>query len=191
MVSSQFIHKFKRLTIRSFLSLIGYYGLAYWLPNSHLPIIGVFFRKIRYFFVKGIFKKCGKSVNINRKVYFGLGLGIEIGDYSGIGANSHVPDNTIIGQDVMIGPNLYIFSFNHATNKTDIPMRMQGRAEKKQTIIEDDIWIGQNVTFTPGRHVKKGCIIGACTLLCKDFPEYAVIGGNPARLLKMRINKID
>lgn len=179
-------HNKRKIGIISFISLIGYYAFAYWLPDSHLPLIGGVFKNIRAFFVKGIFKKCGKHVNINRKVYFRLGTSIEIGDYSGIGANSNIPDGTIIGRDVMIGPNLYVFGFNHATARTDVPMREQGQAERKQTIIEDDVWIGQDVTFTPGRYVKRGSIVGACTLLCKDFPEYSVIGGNPSRILKMR-----
>ena len=60
--------------------------------------------------------------------------------------------------------------------------------EKKTTIIEDDVWIGQNVYITPGRHIKKGTIIGACCLLCKDFPEYSVVGGNPSKLIKSRLS---
>ena len=58
-------------------------------------------------------------------------------------------------------------------------MLNQGYYKNKRTIIEDDIWIGREVTFTPGRIVKRLSIIGACTLLCKDFPEYLIIGGNP------------
>ena len=68
------------------------------------------------------------------------------------------------------------------TFQTDIPMISQGYSEPKQTIIEDDVWIGRNVTFTPGRHVAKGSIVAACTVLCKDFPAYSIIGGNPCLL---------
>ena len=65
-------------------------------------------------------------------------------------------------------------------------MISQGYSEPKQTIIEDDVWIGRNVTFTPRRHVAKGSIVAACTVLCKDFPAYSIIGGNPSKLIKNR-----
>lgn len=40
--------------------------------------------------------------------------------------------------------------------------------------------------MTPGRHVKEGTIVGACAVLTKDFEPYSVVGGNPAKLIKMR-----
>ena len=58
--------------------------------------------------------------------------------------------------------------------------------ENVQTIIEDDVWIGMNVLMTPGRHIRTGSIVGAGCLLCKDFPEYSIIGGNPSKLIKTR-----
>ena len=90
----------------------------------------------------------------------------------------------------MMGPNVYILFKNHSFDRTDIPMRLQGYVKLNNvTVIEDDCWIGRNVTMTPGRHVSKGSIIGACSLVSKDFPEYSVIGGNPAKLIKMRKNE--
>ena len=128
----------------------------------------------------------GNNVNVERGAHFGLGLDVEIGDNSGIGINCRVTDNIKIGSDVMMGPNCYFFSQNHRFDRTDIPMWQQGFSEKKQTVIEDDVWLGQGVTFTPGRHVAKGTVIGACTLMCKDFPAYSVVGGNPSKLIRTR-----
>ena len=65
-------------------------------------------------------------------------------------------------------------------------MQEQGYTPPRQTIIGDDVWIGRQVTMTPGRTISKGSVIGACCLLCKDFPEYSVIGGNPSKLIKNR-----
>ena len=67
---------------------------------------------IRYALCKHIFKKCGKHVNIERKVFFASGIDIEIGDYSGIGINAHIPNGTIIGDYVMMGPNCFILDVN-------------------------------------------------------------------------------
>lgn len=86
----------------------------------------------------------------------------------------------------MMGPNCYILNRNHAFERLDIPMIDQGYTEKKQAIIENDVWIGRNVTFTPGRHVKAHSIIAAGCVLCKDFPEYSIVGGNPSKLIRSR-----
>ena len=123
---------------------------------------------------------------MERGAHFGSGRDIEIGDNSGIGINACIPSNTIIGQDVMMGPNCYILANNHAFDRTDIPMSQQGFTEREQAIIEDDVWIGRDVTMTPGRKIKRGSIIAACAVLTKDFPEYSIVGGNPAKLIKSR-----
>lgn len=161
-----------------------YYGLARWLPQT-----GRFFNMggiIRRILCKGIFKKCGKNVNIERGACFGSGVNIEIGDYSGIGLNAYIPGDTIIGKYVMMGPNCIIFQSNHKTDDISTPMMFQGMTERKQTVIGDDVWIGQNVTMTPGRRIEDGTIIAAGCVLTKDFPAYSVVGGNPSKLIKKR-----
>lgn len=138
---------------------------------------------------KRIFKSCGINVNIERGACFGSGRLVEIGNNSGLGINSMVPSDIKIGNDVMIGPNCYILSQNHRIDDVTIPMNQQGFVKKGRTVIDDDVWIGRNVTFTPGRHIAKGSVIGACCLLCKDFPEYSIVGGNPSKLIRNRLNK--
>ena len=140
-------------------------------------MIGVISKNIRGACCKLIFKKCGKNINIERRVYFGNGKDIEIGDNSGIGSYSCIPPDTKIGKNVMIGPNLYILAKNHRIDRTDVPMIKQGMTESKRCVIDDDVWIGRNVTMTPGRHVYEGSVIGACCVLTKDFPKYSVVGG--------------
>jgi len=57
---------------------------------------------------------------------------------------------------------------------------------KGDTIIGNDVWIGQNVTVMPGVHVGDGAIIAANSVVTKDIPAYHVAGGNPCRILKKR-----
>ena len=172
-------------SVTQLVSLGVYYLFAQYLPASYSRCSG---KKIRYFLCKRIFKSCGCNVNIERKAHFGSGRNVEIGDNSGLGINCNVPSNIKIGNNVMMGPNCFVIKYNHAFNRTDIPMNEQGfqTSENVQTIIEDDVWIGMNVLMTPGRHIKTGCIIGAGCLLCKDFPEYSIIGGNPSKLIRYR-----
>lgn len=179
------------LKVQALVCLGLYYGFARHLPAS-FGLFGKPSKWIRYQLAKRIFKKCGKGVNIERGASFGSGRDIEIGNNSGIGRNCSIPSNTIIGKDVMMGPNCFIIRYNHAYDRTDIPMRKQGYQShgNVQTVIEDDVWIGMNVLMTPGRHISKGSIIAGGTLLCKDFPAYSVIGGNPSRIIKSRINHL-
>lgn len=134
-----------------------------------------------------IFKKCGKKVNIERKANLGCGFDIEIGYHSGLGLNCCVPSDTIIGDHVNMAPNRYILAQNHKIDRTNITMQAQGSTSTRQTIIGDDVWIGRNVTMTPGRTIRKGTVIGACCLLYNDFPEYSIVGGNPSKLIRSRL----
>jgi maltose O-acetyltransferase len=55
--------------------------------------------------------------------------------------------------------------------------------------IDDDVWIGARAMILPGcKHIGKGVIIGAGSVVTKDIPDYAIVGGNPARVIKYRIN---
>lgn len=181
--------RLKWANTHKFIALIFYYGIFRYLPNSSFPIFGGVACRLRRLCGKIIFKKCGKKVNIERGAVFGCGFDIEIGDRSGIGINAHIPSDTIIGDNVNMGPEVYILSRNHRIDRTDIIMQAQGYCPEKQTIIGDDVWIGRQVTMTPGRKIAKGSVIGAGCLLCKDFPEYSVVGGNPSRLIRNRLDK--
>lgn len=173
------------------LFLILYYCFFRYLPSSNfcIRIVGKFSMKLRLWCCKHIFEYCGKNVNIQRLANFGNGIHIRIGDNSGLGINCSVPNNIVIGKNVMMGPNCFVLLQNHKTERTDIPMIQQGMTEPKQTIIEDDVWIGRDVLITPGRYIKKGSIIAGACVLCKNFPEYSVVGGNPSRLIKSRLCK--
>ncbi|MBO5806373.1 MAG: acyltransferase [Tidjanibacter sp.] len=167
--------------------LVLYYCFARFLPTSYTPIVGKPSKWIRYQLCRNIFAKCGKNVNIERGAFFGRGSLIEIGDNSGMGVNCHLPSNTKIGNNVMMAPNCYILNMNHAFDRTDIPMCQQGSTPPLTTIIEDDVWIGRGVMMTPGRVVKRGSVVAAGCVLCKDFPEYSIVGGNPSRFIKSRL----
>ena len=56
----------------------------------------------------------------------------------------------------------------------------------KPVHIGNDVWLGSRVTILPGVNIGNGCIIGASAVVTKDVPDYAVVGGNPAKILKYR-----
>lgn len=174
------------LPIKSIVCLALYYTIAKHLPHSGAKLVGTVSRRFRYCLVKNIFKKCGKNVNVEHGATFGSGRNIEIGDNSGIGINADIPGNTIIGNNVMMGPNCYIAYNNHIYDSIDVPMCQQGMTNPAQTVIGNDVWIGKNVSMTPGRKIGDGSVIAMGCLLCKDFPSYSIVGGNPSKLIKSR-----
>lgn len=163
-----------------------YYSIIRYLPENTTPLVGKLNKALRRAICKHIFLYCGKNVNIERGAYFASGKNIRIGNNSGLGVNCHIPNNTIIGDNVMMGPNCYIISNNHNYSDTSKPMIEQGLAHAEQTVIGNDVWIGRDVLMTPGRHIADGSIIAAGCVLCKDFPPFSIIGGNPSVLIKQR-----
>lgn len=181
-------YKKKEFRLSQIFFLALYYGIAQHLPSSSCVFgqIGRLSNWFRYYCVKHIFKKCGEHVNIERRAHFASGLDVEIGNYSGIGVNAQIPNGTIIGDYVMMGPNCFILDVNHNTSNIQVPMCQQGMTEKKITRIGNDVWIGRDVQMTPGRTISDGTIIAMAAVLTKDFPPYSIVGGNPAKIIKSR-----
>ncbi len=143
-------------------------------------------RRMRTSVGKHLFDNCKINVNIEEGANFGSGKGIAIGNNSGLGINCKVRSPLRIGNDVMMGPDVMIFTSNHETSRLDLPMRLQGSAKTKPVTISDDVWIGARVIILPGITIGKGAILGVNAVVTKDVPEYSVVGGNPARLIKLR-----
>jgi len=164
----------------------------YYLLLQYLPVGKSYNRFSKIWWIirgiacKKIFKYCGKNVHIQRKAYFGSGKEVEIGDNSGLGINCEVPSNIKIGKNVLMGPNCVVLNGNHEFKDNDIPIIEQGMRPSRRTIIEDNVWIGYGVIITPGRILKKGTIVAAGAVVTKDFPEFSIIGGNPAKIIRMR-----
>lgn len=163
-------------------------GRVIYLFAAHLPDsfcrINIGQKQLRGFCAKLILAKCGNNVNIEKGSSFSSS--VELGDNSGIGIRARINGKVVIGKDVMMGPDVCIYTKNHAFDRTDIPMNLQGVASEKQVTIDDDVWIGARVIILPGVHIGTGAVIGAGAVVTKDVPDYAVVGGNPARILKMR-----
>jgi maltose O-acetyltransferase len=175
-------------TVSRYLSLILYYSFATYLPKSNRPYAFGLTKPIRYLICKNIFDFCGKNVNIERLAYIGDGKGIYIGNNSGIGVNCKIQRNVKIGNDVMIGEDVIILTSTHKFDDCNVPMRTQGLKILPVTI-GDDVWIGSRVMILPGVKIGKGSIIGAGAVVTKDVPEYSIVGGVPAKVIRSRLKK--
>lgn len=169
--------------VKRVIGAIIYYGLARHLPPSWSGFrIGQ--QALRGFCGRLMLASCGKNVNIEQGAQFSAK--VSLGDYSGIGINASISGTCTIGSYVMMGPNVTIITRNHRFDDLDKPMMFQGFEEEKPVVIGDDVWIGERVIILPGVHIGNGSIIAAGSVVTHDVPEYAVVGGVPARVLKSR-----
>lgn len=141
-------------------------------------------KKLRGLCGKLILNHCGTNVNIEKGAQFSSE--ISLGDNSGIGVNALISSYVTIGKDVMMGPDCIILTSNHGFERTDIPMWRQASSEPRPVVIGDDVWIGARVIILPGVHVGSGSVIGAGSVVTKDVAPGSIVGGNPAKLIRMR-----
>lgn len=175
------------MKIKRTLGYVLYIIIAKHLPVSYAPF-HLFSKQIRYVCAKLMLEECGTNVNIERKATFSTRL--TIGDNSGIGINASIVGEVHIGNNVMMGPECIIYTLTHCSDRIDIPMCLQGSKADRPVFIGNDVWIGGRVTILPGIKVGSGSIIGAGSVVTKDIPSYAVVGGNPSKILKYRNEKV-
>jgi maltose O-acetyltransferase len=78
------------------------------------------------------------------------------------------------------------FKDNHRFDDPDRPIQAQGLTEVHMPVVEDWAWIGERAIILPGRHIGKGAIVGAGSVVTHDVPAYEIVGGNPARSIGKR-----
>lgn len=165
--------------------LILYYGFARHLPPSNTRLTG-WVIPLRRLVCRGLFRSCGARVNVEHGAYFGDGSLIDIGDDSGLGVDCQIYGRVTIGRDVMMGPDVVAMTRNHGFDRVDRPMRHQADAEEKPIVIGNDVWIGTRAILLPGVVIGDGAIIAAGAVVTSAVPPFAIVGGNPARVIRYR-----
>jgi acetyltransferase-like isoleucine patch superfamily enzyme len=127
------------------------------------------------------------SILIGSGVIRNKGVGITIGNNTGINARAYLggQGGINIGNDVIIGPDVKIFSENHIFSSIDIIIKNQGES-RKGVIIEDNCWIGAGAIILDGVRLGKGTIVAAGSVVTKSFATNLIIGGVPASIIKER-----
>ena len=115
------------------------------------------------------------------------GVGIRIGNNSAVGAQSFLggQGGITIGNDVIMGPQVKIFSENHNYEHKDILIRKQGESRKGVTI-GDNCWIGAGVIILDGVSLGQGCVVAAGSVVTKSIADNSIVAGIPAKVIKSR-----
>lgn len=123
----------------------------------------------------------GSYVLIQGSATISFGEGTYCGEFCIFGVNEGIK----IGKNVMIAQAATIRDTDHQSAAIDIPMAKQGIVTSPVDI-GDDVWIGHGAVILRGVRIGRGAIVAASAVVTKDVPEYAIVGGIPARVLKMR-----
>lgn len=144
---------------------------------------------MRYVFLKSIAKSVGDNVVIFPGVYFEHPENLMIGSNVSIHQMSYIDASggISIGNDVSIAHRCTILSTNHIYNQTDSPIKYQGMINK-ETVIEDNVWIGCSCVILCGAHIETGCVIGANSTVNKRIEADSLAFGSPAKRVSSRIH---
>lgn len=156
-------------------------------PEIYRPY-ALFFPGLRRFFVRRFINKSGIGLRVKRNA--DISMFIEIGDFSELGTNCLIQTGTKIGDYVIMGPDVKIYTKNHGYSRLDIPISLQ-EIEYEPTQIGNDVWLGANVIITPGVKIGNHVIVAAGAVVTKDVPDYAIVGGVPAKVIKSRLVKLN
>ena len=87
----------------------------------------------------------------------------------------------------MIAPHVVITTANHGFRQLDVPMRFANCIDQSDLLIDDDVWIGANVSIIAGtKCIGRGAVVGAGSVVNKPVPPYAIVVGAPAKVIGYR-----
>jgi acetyltransferase-like isoleucine patch superfamily enzyme len=134
------------------------------------------------------FASSGENVNIHPGVRFRGIHKLTVGNNVEIGADNFLQASggITLGNSVMMGPGVKIWSINHKFDDTEQPIRDQGY-QRDPVVIGDGCWLGANVFVFPGVTLPEGCIVSAGSVVTKKrYQPFSILAGYPARAVGNR-----
>lgn len=170
--------------------------------------IGFSIRRLYYSFItqkeiinpriqRGCIIECSKNILFGKDIYLGYFCKIfaskesfiKIGDNfscnSNVMINSRGKGKILIGNNVLLGPNVVIRSNDHVFSKKNLPISKQDMTDGK-IIIEDDVWIGANVVVLKNVVIGRGAVVAAGAVVTVNVEKYAIVAGVPAKKISER-----
>ena len=133
--------------------------------------------------IKRLLDKIGNSFIIEPPFRCDYGYNIEIGENFYSNYNLIILDcaKVLIGDNVMIGPNVSIYTAGHPVH---YEIRNQGYEYTVPVSIGNNVWIGGNAVINPGVSIGDNSVIGSGSVVTKDIPDNVIAAGNPCKVLR-------
>ena len=113
---------------------------------------------------------------------------VEFGAHCSVNPYACISGKVTCGDGVRIASLVSIVGFNHGFDDPDVPIYLQ-KHETLGITIGDDVWIGANAVVLDGVKIGKGAVVAAGSVVAKDVPEMAIVGGVPAKVIRKRGEK--
>lgn len=169
---------------RSFATAL-YYIIGIRLPGPGM-LGGLLGHWIRALLAKHMLRECGCNVRVAPGARFGSGAVVSLGKNSNLSRDCWLLGDVTIGDNVVMGPEVATLTSNHEFQSTEVSIITQGQQEVEPVVIGDDVWIGLRSILLPGVKIGSHAVIGAGSVVTKDVPKWAIVAGNPARVIKYR-----
>ncbi len=159
------------------------YSFAKYLPGRHPNAYGC---KIRAAVLRRLARKFGSRTCVLPNAIIARPENLEVGDDTGIGAGSFISctDRVCIGDRVLMGPEVMIFTSNHVWNAELKSYFKQGETTNP-VIVEDDVWLGARCILLPSVTIGRGSTVAAGAVVTKSIPPFSVAAGVPAKVIMM------
>ena len=133
--------------------------------------------------IRTILGKCGESILIEQPFHCDYGYNIEIGNnfYSNYNLTILDVSKVVIGENVMIAPNVSIYTAGHPIHPDS---RNSGYEYGVGVTIGNNVWIGGSVVINPGVHIGNNAVIGSGSVVTKNIPDNAIAAGNPCKVIR-------
>ena len=174
------------MDVKAKIAYLLYTAIGKRLPSEGFPFARAFSWVRVELLKRWIFRQAGKDVDIADGVVFSGYKSITGGDNFGFGKGCRVyaAGGITIGSHVMIAPYVTLITSNH---RYKTQCSSEGNYDEfKPIVIHGDVWIGERAIILPGVTIGRGAIVGAGAVVSRNVPEFAVVVGNPAQVVKYR-----
>lgn len=140
---------------------------------------------------KRVISHYGAHLIINKGFFVANPKRLETGAHVFFNANVKIYNDEAgvhFGNFVSVGPEVLFITTNYDTSDWKKPMMHNRVRRHKPIVVDDDVWIGAKSTILSGTKIGRGAIVAAGSVVSRDVPAYAVVGGSPARVIKYRFD---
>lgn len=161
-----------------------------------MGVISKLFSAKRCFFPsKSDFGTAGKNISVGYPVYITTVKNVHMEENTVLRAGASIQNNknehVFIKKYTVISRNVTIVTNNHRST-VGLPQCLLGASHindtSKDIIIGEDVWVGTNATILAGGNLGRGCIVGACSVVTKPVPPYALVVGSPAKIVGVKFS---